>query len=88
MIDLTRFNVNENGNVIEYNVLSTFNLEGREDSYIIYTDYSINEHKKMNIKYSRYRLNDDRLEILPIETDDENQEIQPILEEIEKMISK
>ena len=84
MEELKRFNIVENGEDIEYNVLASFNLEGRDDSYIIYSDYSVNENKKMNIKVSKYQMKEGEIELSPITTDEEKEAIQPVLEEIEE----
>ena len=49
MNDDKLFIKDENGNVKEFSILSVVNLAGKDDDYAIYTDYSINDNKEINI---------------------------------------
>ncbi len=39
----------DNGDVKEFSILSVVNLAGKDDDYAIYTDYSTNANKEINI---------------------------------------
>lgn len=39
----------DNGNVKEYSIISIVNLDGKEKEYVIYTDFSINDSKELNM---------------------------------------
>ena len=40
---------NDAGELIEYSILSLFKIDNKEDNYALFTDYSINEDKTLNI---------------------------------------
>ena len=39
----------DNGNVKEFSLLSVVNLNGKDDDFAVYTDYSLNDNKEINI---------------------------------------
>ena len=49
MDDDKLFMKDENGNVKQFSILDVVNLNGRDEDFAIYTDYSLNENKEYNI---------------------------------------
>ena len=43
------FMKDENGNVKQFSILDVVNINGKDDDFAIYTDYSLNENKELNI---------------------------------------
>ena len=43
------FMKDENGNVKEFSILSVVNLNGKDDDFAIYTDYSKNANNELNL---------------------------------------
>ena len=39
----------DDGNVKEFSLLSVVNLNGKDDDFAVYTDYSLNDNKEINI---------------------------------------
>ena len=61
----------ENGNPVEYEVLGAFTWAETGKNYLLYSDDEIGENGKLNVFAAVYTLNEDDLELFPIETDDE-----------------
>ena len=84
MDNFEKFSINENGENKEYSVLSTFKIVGNDSDFIIYTDYSINENKKMNFKISKYIINNEQVELIPITDENEKKSINEYLIDFEE----
>ncbi len=75
--------VDEDGKVIEYEILCVFKLTKTDKNYIIYTDNTNNEMGDLNVYASIYYPNEsNRLEV--IETEEEWQEVEKRLKELQQ----
>lgn len=84
MFDETKFEViNENGEEIECEVVFTFEDEKTGKHYIAYTDDSIDEDGNTALFASIFDPDSDSNQLLPIETDEEWEMIEDILQRIE-----
>ena len=78
------FKVNgENGEVIECEVLFTFESEETKKNYIVYTDNTTDEEGNTKVFASTYTPGEDPTTLLPIETEIEWKIIEAILEEVQ-----
>ena len=85
MEEKTKFTVlDENGNEVECEVLFTFDSEETNKSYIVYTDNTTDEEGNTKVYASIFNLNDEKTELIPIETDREWKIIETILETIQE----
>ena len=85
MEEKTKFTVlDENGNEVECEVLFTFDSEETNKSYIVYTDNTTDEEGKTKVYASIFNPNDEKTELIPIETDREWKIIETILETIQE----
>ncbi len=82
-----KFSINENGNITEYSILSTFKIVGNDNDFMIYTDYSINENKKMNLNITKYSMNNGEINLIPITDEDERNSINDYLIEFEEHLN-
>ena len=81
----TKFTVlDENGNEVECEVLFTFDSEETNKSYIVYTDNTTDEEGNTKVYASIFNPNDEKTELIPIETDREWKIIETILETIQE----
>jgi len=67
-MDQLSFKITQNGKEIIYEVIATYHDDGSNKDFVIYTDKTLNEEKKLNIYYSLYRLENN--EIILLETGD------------------
>ena len=86
MENLNKIILNENGQDKEYSVLSTFNIKGIENPYVAYTDYSIDQNNKVDIKVSKYNLKEEKIELIPIVDEKEKKAIDEYLIELKEHI--
>ena len=85
MEEKTKFTVlDENGNEVECEVLFTFDSEETKKSYIVYTDNTTDEEGNTKVYASIFNPNDEKTELIPIETDREWKIIETILETIQE----
>ena len=76
--------LDENGNEVECEVLFTFDSEETNKSYIVYTDNTTDEEGNTKVYASIFNPNDEKTELIPIETDREWKIIETILETIQE----
>ena len=85
MEEKTKFTVlDENGNEVECEVLFTFDSDETNKSYIVYTDNTTDEEGNTKVYASIFNPNDEKTELIPIETDREWKIIETILETIQE----
>ena len=85
MEEKTNFTVvDENGIEVECEVLFTFDSEETNKSYIVYTDNTTDEEGNTKVYASIFNPNDEKTELIPIETDREWKIIETILETIQE----
>ena len=85
MEEKTKYTVlDENGNEVECEVLFTFDSEETNKSYIVYTDNTTDEEGNTKVYASIFNPNDEKTELIPIETDREWKIIETILETIQE----
>ena len=85
MEEKTKFTVlDENGEEVECEVLFTFDSEETNKSYIVYTDNTTDEEGNTKVYASIFNPNDEKTELIPIETDREWKIIETILETIQE----
>ena len=63
--------VNKEGKEVDCEVLFTFESEETKKNYILYTDNTEDDEGNTRVYASIYNPNDERSELLPIETDRE-----------------
>ncbi|MEE3342749.1 MAG: DUF1292 domain-containing protein [Bacilli bacterium] len=84
MKEKTNFTVlDENGKEITCEVLFTFDSEETKKSYIVYTDNTTDEKGNIKVYASIYNPNEEKTELIPIETDREWKIIETILDTIQ-----
>lgn len=71
--------VDDEGNEVECEVLFTFDCEDTGKSYMVYTDNTMDENGDMNVYASI--VSDDSDELLPIETEEEQEMIEELMED-------
>ena len=62
---------NSNGEEKEYSILVTFDIEQKNKSYMIYTDYSVDENNKLKVYAGIYNPYDELKELDPVVEKDE-----------------
>lgn len=55
---------NLNGKKINYEVMLTYHHDDSNKNYVVYTDKTFNEEGKLNIYYSLYRVEKDKIKLL------------------------
>lgn len=78
----TFFALDENNNKVEYEVLFAYDSEKTGVSYVVYTDNTTDEDGDTRAYASAYTEKNGEMELLPIETEEEYQEIEALLNEI------
>ncbi len=71
----------ENGEEITCDVLFTFENEETRQSYIVYTDYSLDDEGCTRIYSNRYVIENDQVAFEPVETAAEQEKISEMLTE-------
>lgn len=66
----------------QYEILITFNLQTTGKDYIVYTDNTNDENGKLNIYASIFYPSDNTKTLDPIETDEEWNEVERLLQEL------
>ncbi len=75
------FTLLENGKEIEYTTLLTFYNEDFNKHYVVYTDNTTSEDGNLNTFASTYNPMGDDFELYPIETEEEWDNIEQVLNE-------
>ena len=89
MKEKTTFTVlDDNGKEIVCEVLFTFNSEETKKDYIVYTDNTTDDEGNVRVYASIYDPNDEKTELIPIETDREWKIIETILDTIQEENNK
>lgn len=73
----------ENGEEKEYAILVTFDIESKNKSYVLYTDYTKDENDNLKIFASIY---DEKWNLSPLEDGDEIEFINNYIKELEEDI--
>ena len=73
----------ENGEEKEYAILVTFDIESKNKSYVLYTDYTKDENDNLKIFASIY---DEKWNLSPLEDVDEIEFINNYIKELEEDI--
>ncbi len=73
----------ENGEEKEYAILLTFDVEAKNRSYVLYTDYSKDEEGNLKIFSSIY---DENWNLSPLENSDEIEFVNNYIKDLEKDI--
>lgn len=77
----------ENGKETKYDVMVTFDNELTGKSYIVYTDESVDEDGNIRIFASTYNPDSDEKRLMAIETEEEWETIEILLEEIKAIVN-
>ncbi|MCL1859406.1 MAG: DUF1292 domain-containing protein [Oscillospiraceae bacterium] len=80
--------INDEDEEVECEVLFTFESPKTKKNYIIYTDNTLDDDGNTKVFASGYNPDADETELLPIETDEEWETIENILEELQNEIQK
>ena len=79
----------KNGNKIKCEVIATYHHDEDNKDYIVYTDNTFDENKKLKIYYALYEMIDNKIKIMMAKTNEEKRVglelIKAIMEEIEKV---
>ena len=78
----------ENGKIIEYDVLFTFDSPETNKSYIAYTDNSVDETGSTRVYASIYTQNKDKIELEAIESDKEWAMVQNVLDKVGQAVKE
>ena len=85
MSDSMTFQVsNENGDIIECEILFTFENSKTQKNYIVYTDHTTDEEGKMRVFAATYDPTQSAGQLQPLETEEEWGIIQHLLENAEE----
>ncbi len=79
---------NDKGEEIECEVLFTFESEQTAKNYIVYTDNTEDEEGNTKVYASIYNPDQDETKLLPIETDEEWNLIETILDELQNAVAE
>lgn len=74
----------EDGKEIECEVLFTFESDETKKNYIVYTDNTLDEQGNTKVYASIYTPNQEKTDLIPIETEKEWKIIETILEELQQ----
>ena len=74
----------ENGNIIECEILFTFESPETNKNYVVYTDHTKNESGEVKVYANVYDKGGNNREFLPIETEEEWNTIEAILAKLEE----
>ncbi len=75
---------NENGDIIDCEILFTFENTKTQKNYIVYTDHTTDENGKLHVFAAVYNPEQSEGQLLPIETEEEWGIIQHLLDNAEK----
>lgn len=76
--------IDENGEEVTCEVLFTFNSEETKKDYMVYTDNTTDEDGNVKVYASIFNPNEEKTELIPIETEREWKIIETILESIQE----
>lgn len=89
MEEKNTFNViDDNGKEVTCEVLFTFDSEETKKNYIVYTDNTTDEAGNVRVYASIFRPEDEKMELLPIESEREWKIVETILESIQEENNK
>ena len=80
--------VNDEGNEVQCEILFSFTSDKTGKDYIIYTDYSTDENGNYKVLASVYKPNSPDTRLYPIETDEEWELIETILNRLQDSIEE
>ncbi len=66
-MDRLVFNRKVNGKDIECDAIATYHDDNTNKDFIVYTDKTLNEEGKLRIYYSYYKMNNNIIELSPVE---------------------
>ena len=78
--------INNEGVETEYEVMFTYESTETQKNYIIYTDHTVDEDHKTKVYANVYNPDGTEIKLLPIETDEEWNTIETILDEIQRAV--
>lgn len=78
----------ESGNKVKCDILFSFDNLETGKSYIVYTDYSLDDSGQFQVYVSRYSHDSSDGRLLPIETEQEWQPIRTMIENLQKEIDR
>lgn len=61
----------DDGNVMEYEMLDTFFCDETGKNYILYTDHTLDENRRKKVYAAVCQPNEEEWQLSPIETDEE-----------------
>ncbi len=80
--------IDKDGNTIMCEVIATYHNDDDNKDYIIYTDNTFDENKKLKVYYALYEMLDNKIKIKAAKTNDEKRVglelVKTILEELKK----
>ena len=76
--------VNDLGEEVECEALFTFETDETHKHYIVYTDNTLDEEGNVKVYASIYTPGEEKSKLIPIETDEEWNKIQKILDVIQQ----
>lgn len=79
-LETFKFTLDEDEPKVEYEALITFFNQDTQRNYIVYTDNTTDEEGNLNTYASIYDPNSTTLELSPVETEDEWQNIEHVLD--------
>ena len=78
--------IDNDGKKVTYEVIATYHNDDDNKDYIIYTDNTFDENKKLKVYYALYEMIDDNIKIIEAKTNEEKKVglelIKTIIEEL------
>jgi hypothetical protein len=85
MRDLSFIATNKDGKQVKYQTIATYEDENTKKNYIVYTDNTYDDNKKLKIYYSLYKIVNNKMQLIKIIS---NEDKKIALELVKELISK
>lgn len=69
-----------------YEIIAVYHDENTDKNFVIYTDKTLDENKKLNIYYSLYYLDDDKIMLIKTTSIEDKRIGLELIKEISKML--
>ena len=76
----------EDGKETIYEIIAVYHDENTDKNFVIYTDKTLDENKKLNIYYSLYYLDDDKIMLIKTTSIEDKRIGLELIKEISKML--
>jgi len=77
---------NVNGKEVLYEVIATYHDDKSNKDFVVYTDKTLDEDKNLNIFYSLYCMDNNKIKLLPTENIEDKKIGLKIIKEVAEML--